>query len=164
MGYCKGEDVVKLSARISGAASQNVNSKNPILKRVSNNKGGPKRGFYHPLKKRKTRTQVPKEHLFIEDVESPKTQYVGRAGEFAVMSELLFRVFNCSTMTVDDGMDMCCLKAVKRKKLAAWTQKPYPWLPMQTIRVKLLNRGMNLCGPFLMALKLQQTGERQSGH
>ncbi len=44
--------------------------------------------------------------------EQPKvsTQYTGKAGEFSVMSELLFFGFNASVMTVDDGVDIVASK------------------------------------------------------
>lgn len=44
--------------------------------------------------------------------EQPKvsSQFTGKAGEFAVMSELLFYGFNASAMTVDDGIDIVASK------------------------------------------------------
>lgn len=42
----------------------------------------------------------------------PKSKpiFTGKAGEFAVMSELLFHEFNVSAMTVDDGIDVVASK------------------------------------------------------
>jgi len=34
------------------------------------------------------------------------TQYAGRAGEHRVVSELLFRGYNASIMSVDEGLDI----------------------------------------------------------
>ena len=44
--------------------------------------------------------------------EQPKVsnQFTGKAGEFSVMSELLFFGFNASAMTVDDGIDIVASK------------------------------------------------------
>ena len=38
------------------------------------------------------------------------TQYVGKAGEMAVFSELLFYGYNASIMSVDDGIDLVATK------------------------------------------------------
>lgn len=46
-----------------------------------------------------------------EDVESVSTQYIGKAGEHLVVSELLFRGYNASVMTVDEGLDIVTTKA-----------------------------------------------------
>lgn len=41
---------------------------------------------------------------------NPSTSYFGKAGEYAVMSELLFLGFNANNMTVDDGIDIIASK------------------------------------------------------
>jgi len=45
-----------------------------------------------------------------EEKESISTQYIGKAGEHLVASELLFRGFNASIMSVDEGMDIVATK------------------------------------------------------
>ncbi|MCY4161439.1 MAG: HTH domain-containing protein [Flavobacteriaceae bacterium] len=40
----------------------------------------------------------------------PNSQYIGKAGEFYVASELLFRGYNASIMSLDEGMDIIALK------------------------------------------------------
>jgi len=45
-----------------------------------------------------------------EQKESISTQYIGKAGEHLVASELLFRGFNASIMSVDEGMDIVATK------------------------------------------------------
>lgn len=42
--------------------------------------------------------------------ESISTQYIGKAGEHRVVSELLFRGFNASIMDVDEGIDIVATK------------------------------------------------------
>lgn len=59
-------------------------------------------------KKRKNKrplldTDVPEENPI-------STDYIGRAGECAVMSELLFRGYNANHMMVDDGVDVIATK------------------------------------------------------
>ena len=45
-----------------------------------------------------------------EEKEQISTQYIGKAGEHLVASELLFRGFNASIMSVDEGMDIVATK------------------------------------------------------
>ena len=46
----------------------------------------------------------------IESSESISTQYMGKAGEYLVTSELLFRGYNASIMSVDEGIDIVAIK------------------------------------------------------
>lgn len=50
----------------------------------------------------KTTTKVPQS--------SVSTNYIGKGGEHAVMSELLFRGYNANIMTVDEGIDIVASK------------------------------------------------------
>jgi len=45
-----------------------------------------------------------------EEKEEISSQYTGKAGEHLVLSELLFRGFNASIMSVDEGMDIVATK------------------------------------------------------
>jgi len=45
-----------------------------------------------------------------EQTEEISTQYIGKAGEHLVVSELLFRGFNASIMNVDEGLDIVATK------------------------------------------------------
>jgi hypothetical protein len=45
-----------------------------------------------------------------ESAEQISTQYVGKAGEHLVVSELLFRGYNASIMSVDEGLDIVATK------------------------------------------------------
>lgn len=44
------------------------------------------------------------------DLETKRTDYIGKAGEFLVLSELLFREFNASLISVDEGIDILATK------------------------------------------------------
>ena len=46
----------------------------------------------------------------IEEKEQPENLFTGKAGECAVMSELLFRGYNVNSMLVDDGVDIVASK------------------------------------------------------
>lgn len=67
-------------------------------------KGKPKQSWYRLRPER----VIP----VIETVPAPQTgkAFLGKAGEYAVMSELLFWGFNASIMTVDDGIDIVASK------------------------------------------------------
>lgn len=85
-----------------------VENKDSIYQRVKNGKGGYKKGFY-TLRKQKP----PKKKYVIVPVNTPiniESIYMGTAGEMAVCSELLFREYNISRMTVDDGIDVVAMK------------------------------------------------------
>lgn len=44
------------------------------------------------------------------ELETKRTDYIGKAGEFLVLSELLFREFNASLISVDEGIDILATK------------------------------------------------------
>lgn len=46
----------------------------------------------------------------ISPSDTPTTNYIGKAGECAVMSELLFRGYNVNSMMVDEGIDLVASK------------------------------------------------------
>lgn len=98
----------ELSKKISSILSNDIlknKSKSPFTK-PKNSRGGVKRGVYKIKIQRKT---VPKE-IVIPQQPSVNALYTGKAGEFAVMSELLFFGFNASYMAVDDGIDIVASK------------------------------------------------------
>ncbi len=93
-----------LSNKVSSVLASSIKNKkqkSPFSK-PKNNKGGKKRGMY---RLKMSRSNVSKS---FKVPEQPKvtTQYTGKAGEFSVLSELLFFGFNASSMTVDDGIDV----------------------------------------------------------
>jgi len=100
-GMVSGFSVEEFAKKLSTSLSLNVKRNSPIA-RVKNRQGGNKRGVYR-LKK-----QVQKEltHPVPEPEQIEDTGFVGKAGEYAVMSELLFRGFNASLMSVDKGIDV----------------------------------------------------------
>lgn len=97
-----------LPDKISSVLSSDLkrNKSKSIFSKPKNKKGGSKRGIY--------RIKLPKS-TFPKDIpvpEQPKvtTAYTGKAGEHAVLSELLFFGFNASSMAVDDGIDIVASK------------------------------------------------------
>lgn len=97
-----GQTLEEFTRTLNGFLARNVKSKSAQFSKVKNKSGGYRKGFY------RIRPQAP---LRIEAAQ-PKveTAYTGAAGEFAVLSELLFRGFNASKMTVDSGIDVVASK------------------------------------------------------
>lgn len=62
------------------------------------------------LKEQEKQEEEEEEEKVEEEKEKISTQYIGTAGEHRVVSELLFRGYNASLMTVDDGIDISAIK------------------------------------------------------
>ncbi|MFC1844824.1 hypothetical protein ACFLZ5_08550 [Thermodesulfobacteriota bacterium] len=95
----------KLPVKISAVLSANAKKKGTkaSFSKVKNKSGGFKRGVYRLKRKpvvKPTPTLPP----------NITSQYTGKAGEAAVISELLFYGFNASAMAVDDGIDIIASK------------------------------------------------------
>jgi len=97
-----------LPVRLSQCLSYDVKKSDSRFTRQSNGSGGNKRGIYKLKRRRATRAPLP-----VSIAPSVSTQYTGRAGEHAVISELLFWGFNASLMAVDDGIDIVASKQNK---------------------------------------------------
>lgn len=65
--------------------------------------GSFKRGFYRIKKRQARAVPTPTDPL-------TTTSFTGTAGEFSVMGELLFRGYNASMMSVDNGIDILACK------------------------------------------------------
>lgn len=101
-GLIQGITPEALSKKLSATLSQSVKRPATPFAKIKNGAGGFKRGVYR-LKRSRSGTPEPTipEPPAIED-----TGFIGRGGEYAVMSELLFRGFNVSLMSVDKGIDI----------------------------------------------------------
>lgn len=90
------------------AANLKLKSTKPTFAKVNwdkgKKKGKPRMGWYRLRQEKITPAGA--------DVQVPKTvrSFLGCAGEYAVMSELLFWEYNVSMMTVDDGVDIVASK------------------------------------------------------
>lgn len=110
--------------RLSTALSRNTKSKKDSkFRRVKNKKGAYKKGVYC-LKKEADST------LRREELPSVSSGYTGKAGEHSVLSELLFRGYNASIMSVDEGIDIVASKLNKYFHIQVKTangsdEKPY---------------------------------------
>lgn len=107
----------KVSSFMANHTSKTVKGERKIVKgelyeRVPNGKGGYKKGTY---RLRKPKREPKPKHVLLPISPRPKQEsldknYVGSAGEMAVCSELLFREYNVSRMSVDDGVDVVAIK------------------------------------------------------
>jgi hypothetical protein len=97
-----------LSAKISSLLSADIKRKknDSLFSKPKNKQGGFKRGLYRLKIGRKVVAKTFK----VPEQPKVSSQFTGKAGEFSVMSELLFFGFNASAMTVDDGIDIVASK------------------------------------------------------
>lgn len=86
------------------ARHMKLKTQTPIFAKVQNKNGSYKKGIYR-LKQERSRPAAA-------NVEPPSVSgaFIGRAGEYAVMSELLFWGYNVSLMSVDSGVDVVACK------------------------------------------------------
>lgn len=94
------EDFTK---RLASALSANLRTKTPAFGKVKNKNGSFKKGIYRLKSSRPGPTPPPPPPM-------PSNGFLGKAGEHAVMSEMLFWGFNASLMTVDEGIDVVASK------------------------------------------------------
>ena len=107
----------KVSSYLSNHTSKKVRGERKVVKgelfeRVPNGKGSYKKGVYRLRRHRRNPAPrpIPNPITPRETAESSDRNYVGSAGEMAVCSELLFRGYNVSRMSVDDGVDVVAIK------------------------------------------------------
>lgn len=105
-----GMSVEDFSRKLQGALAANLKLKTskPSFVRVLGDKGQYRKGWYR-VKQDKTGTVVSQ----VIPPDNSDKAFVGKAGEFAVMSELLFWGYNASVMTVDSGIDVVASKGTK---------------------------------------------------
>ena len=98
-----------LSQKVSAVLSADVKKRktDSLFSKLKNKSGGLRRGIYKLKIGRKTVSKAFK----VPEQPKVSSQFTGKAGEFAVMSELLFFGFNASAMTVDDGIDIVASKS-----------------------------------------------------
>lgn len=103
-GLAPGVVQADLVKRINAALATAVKRSDSVFARVSNPKDRRKslRGQYRLKRVSKAAPPLP----MVDPEPTAVSAFVGRAGEYAVMSELLFLGLNVSLMTVDQGIDV----------------------------------------------------------
>lgn len=111
------DDKETITKRVQAILSQDVRKKgtNLFIKVKNSKTGKERRGYYKlkPISKSGPDIKPPVDPATIqapEQVKSKDNLFVGKAGECAVMSELLFRGYNVNTLLVDDGVDVVASK------------------------------------------------------
>lgn len=92
----------EFTKKLNSSLLANTKTEKPKFTRVKSAKGVYRKGFY------RLKRIIKQPDLFPtpEPTQSEDTGYIGKAGEMAVMAELLFRNFNVSMMMVDKGIDI----------------------------------------------------------
>lgn len=98
-----GLDTETLVQRLSSALAQHVKTKDPIFVKPTNSDGSYRKGVYRLKRTAKKPVVSIQENNLPSDV---STNFSGKAGEYAVASEFLFRGYNVSMMAVDEGIDL----------------------------------------------------------
>lgn len=111
----KGIEIDKLTTQVHHLISGDIkrNGRKSDFKNVTGKKGRVKNGFYKiKVQRRSEKDKIVSSIAKIRPLEySPiNSSYTGKAGEFAVISELLFNGFNAGMIAVDDGIDVEAMK------------------------------------------------------
>ena len=113
-----GLDEQSFAKKLSQVLSVNVKSKKPTFARVLNKDKSKKRGYY------KLRLSRLPTVSTVSETPNVDSSYFGKAGEYAVLSELLFWGYNVSLMAVDQGVDLVASKNGKYFHLQVKTATP----------------------------------------
>jgi len=119
-----GNDVEVIARKVSASLSKNVKRKDAIFRKVPNGKNGFKQGVYKLKGTRKVSPIPSPKNTSTGEVITASTSYVGKAGEYAVFSELLYWEFNPAMVTVDDGIDIIASKKSKYYHIQVKTANP----------------------------------------
>lgn len=108
----------ELANKIGAAISKDINNnkRKTRFRNIKGDRGQNRKGMYALKKQRKSKekkiveTIQNREKTYEEKPSKERDRFTGSAGEFAVISELLFRQFNASIISVDEGIDIIATK------------------------------------------------------
>ena len=102
-----GLDLEDLGKKVGQSISNHIRSakRKAKISKVPNGKGGHLSGVYKAKQKREKTASAK--------LPPVSNLYTGKAGEYGLLSELLFRGYNASIMTVDEGIDVVASKGNK---------------------------------------------------
>lgn len=107
----------EFARKLTAALAANLKTKKPLFAKPLNKQGAPRKGVYR-LKRTATDPVV---QVIKPAPPATNTLFLGRAGEYAVASELLFWGFNVSLMAVDQGVDLVVEKEGKFRHIQVKT-------------------------------------------
>ncbi len=132
-----GMDPDDFAKKLGTKLNANSKTKNPQFAKVRNSKtGGYRQGTF------RYKSQRP--IVFATEAPKVSSQFTGSAGEYAVMSELLFRGFNASKMTVDDGIDVVASLADKYFHVQVKTANEKAGAYLATIKTAAFQHASNV--------------------
>lgn len=118
-----GESREELKAKANAILLKESKDKKGIFAKVLNDKTRrPKKGVYRyvhrgsrppmpePNENTSVNTPEPASNTATSSNNKPSTNFIGRSGEYAVMSELLYNNYNANIMAVDEGIDIVASK------------------------------------------------------
>lgn len=124
---CAGMEAAVVRTKVQNYLARNIKAKNKearkYAKKLNPKTRKPMKGMYEiarPNRKGKvvitpapqaTQQTLPGLGSEIDNPAKTNTLYLGKAGELAVLSELIFRGYNASLMNVDEGIDITASKA-----------------------------------------------------
>jgi Holliday junction resolvase-like predicted endonuclease len=115
--YSDNLDEESLAKSIGSAISTDINKNKlkSLFRNVKNKSGKNKKGVYKLKREKTDNNQQVISVLKKANGKIPQvtTTYIGKGGEYAVMSELLYRGYNANIMSVDDGIDIIASKGAK---------------------------------------------------
>lgn len=109
----------ELKKKITALLNNNVRNANSEFSKVKNPKTNKFKKGWYKLKSTREKPIIPapkqpqKPEAIDPEISEPKIKdklFIGKAGECAVMSELLFNGYNANLMMVDDGVDIVANK------------------------------------------------------
>jgi len=167
-GLEKNYPLEELSQKVSLALSQDIRKyKNKSrFSIVKNKKGGHKRGWYRLKIKHKTDEErvigAIEKGTENENKNLRNTNYIGIAGEYAVLSELLFNEFNAAVMTVDVGVDVVAFKNGKYFYIQVKTSKKHGSF-YTTISTKQFEKYNEAGTYYIFVLRYTSNGKEING-
>ncbi|WP_415406982.1 hypothetical protein ACLHDG_00185 [Sulfurovum sp. CS9] len=145
-----GNDLESVAKKVAASLAKNVSkTKGSKFARIPNGKGGHKAGMYKLKPKKKTGKKAV--------INTPiNTLYTGKAGEYAVFSELLYWGYNPAMVTVDHGIDIIAAKDTNYFHIQVKTaneigNKPYNF----SIKKSSFNRYNNSKTFYIFVLRQQ---------
>lgn len=106
-----------LVKKLAAAMAANLKTQKPIFSKPLNKQGAPRKGVY----RLKRGASAPAVQVIKPTPPAANTLFLGKAGEYAVASELLFWGFNVSLMAVDQGVDLVVEKDGKFRHIQVKT-------------------------------------------
>ncbi|HBF87018.1 MAG TPA: hypothetical protein DDX39_00140 [Bacteroidales bacterium] len=119
----------KLKTSINATLSNDINNNGSKseFKKMKGEKGRNKKGYYQLKRKKqsiteKIGTKIEKSETIESLTDKISDNYKGKAGEYAVISELLFRGYNTGMMALDEGIDITAIKDNKKFNIQVKTR------------------------------------------